>query len=153
MLTTSQQPTAFTINTHELPVVFETPELITSLYGYSMSRQPAPDAGDAQKPRVHQPSAEQDGERHASVLFLEILAAADYFSANKTLMSHVPPVFVDVILDPYVYNVLPRSLIPAIGYIVVVAVVSFFLARQIVAWVRGYVAHPVDPDAKSKKVQ
>lgn len=118
-----------------------------------MSRQPELDSDDERKPRVHEQAADEEGERHASVLFLQILAAADYFTANKTLMSQVPPVFVDIILDPYVYNVLPRSLIPTIGYIVVVAIVSFFLARQIVSWIQGYVAHPVDPDNKTKKEQ
>lgn len=147
------QPTAFVINTYELPAVFEDPELISSLFEYSMSRQPELDSDDEQKPRVHEQAADEEGERHASVLFLQILAAADYFTANKTLMSQVPPVFVDIILDPYVYNVLPRSLIPTIGYIVVVAVVSFFLAKRIVSWIRGYVAHPVDPDNKTKKEQ
>ncbi len=70
------------------------------------------------------------------MLFLQILATADYFSANRTLMEHVPPVYVDIILDPYLFGVLPRSLAPTAGYVVVVAVMSWHAARWIGAWLR-----------------
>jgi hypothetical protein len=76
-------------------------------------------------------------DREASVLLLQILAAADYFTTNKTLMDEVPPVFVDIILDPYILNVLPRSLVPTVGYIVVVAIVSWFIALNISGGLQG----------------
>lgn len=82
-------------------------------------------------------------------MLLQILAAADYYTTNKTLMSDVPPVYVDIILDPYVFNLLPRSLLPTIGYVVVVAVLSWFLAWRIAGWVRTVA---VEPD-RSKKDQ
>lgn len=81
-------------------------------------------------------------EREASVLFLQILAAADYYTTNKTLMNDVPPVYVDVILDPYVSNLLPRSLLPTIGYIVAVAILSWFMARRISSWIQSIAAEP-----------
>lgn len=43
-------------------------------------------------------------------------------------MENVPPVDVDIILDPYLLSVFPRSLVPTAGYIVVLAVGSWFLA-------------------------
>ena len=46
------------------------------------------------------------------MLFLRVRAAADFFTTNKELMSSPPPVDVDLILDPYVSNVFPRSLGP-----------------------------------------
>jgi hypothetical protein len=64
-------------------------------------------------------------------LFLQIHAAADYFSLNKTLMEVVPPVAVDIILDPYILNVFPKSLLPTAGYILTIAVGAWLLS----AWI------------------
>lgn len=61
---------------------------------------------------------------------------------NQTLMDTVPPVFVDIILDPYILNVLPRSLVPTVGYIVVVAVLSWFLARSVSTWIGKFARAP-----------
>lgn len=132
-----QQPTQFILNTYELPVVFETPDLISGLSDYSWSRQPDEQAVHKSS-ETHESSTNQTRqEREASVLFLQIWAAADYYTANKTLMNEVPPVFVDIILDPFIFNVLPRSLIPTIRYIIVVAVLSWFLAQRISTWIRA----------------
>ncbi|KAH8899684.1 hypothetical protein GQ53DRAFT_816790 [Thozetella sp. PMI_491] len=133
------EPTNFVLTTYELPTVWETPELITSLWEYSTSRQPESD-GAAPEPRVHKSSQKQGGERESSLLFLQILAAADYYTANVTLMNNVPPVYVDIILDPFLFNVLPRSLIPTGTFILVVAVASYFVARRAVAWVQELAA-------------
>ena len=64
----------------------------------------------------------------SSVLFLQIFAAADYFSMNETLMANVPPVLVDIILDSYLIGIFPRSLVPTAGYILAVAIFSWFVA-------------------------
>jgi hypothetical protein len=63
-----------------------------------------------------------------SVLFLQVYAAADYFTLDQSLMENVPPVDLDIILDPYLLNVLPKSLLPTAGYLCVLAVCSWFLA-------------------------
>lgn len=124
-----KQPTAFRINAYELDTVFETPELISELSEYAWSRQPQ---GDRDTSDSFAPSGTvSEQEKEASILLLQILAAADYFTANQTLMETVSPVFVDIILDPYIFNVLPRSLLPTVGYIVVVAILSWFLARYL----------------------
>lgn len=62
------------------------------------------------------------------MLLLQIQAAADFFSLNKTLMTDPPLVDVDIILDPYILNIFPQSLLPTAGYIAIVAVASYFLA-------------------------
>ncbi len=100
-----------------------------------MSRQP-PDANDEPVPKIHRPSQGSEGEREASLLFLQIFAAADYYTADATLMSNVPPVYVDIILDPFLLNVLPRSLAPTGALIVLVAIVSYFVARLAVSYLQ-----------------
>lgn len=57
-------------------------------------------------------------------------------------MSNVPPVYVDIILDPFIFNVLPQSLVPTVGYIVVVAIVSWFIAHQVSLWIRNVATEP-----------
>jgi hypothetical protein len=47
------------------------------------------------------------------------------------MMQNVPPVLVDIILDPYVLNVFPSSLIPTAGYVTMIAVSSWFLSAYI----------------------
>jgi hypothetical protein len=72
-----------------------------------------------------------------SMLFLAVDAAADYHSSNKTLMSSPPDVKVDIILDPYVLGVIPRSLLPTVFYILCVAVVAYYVSGYIYGWIRG----------------
>lgn len=55
-------------------------------------------------------------------------------------MRNPPPVLVDIILDPFLLNILPRSLLPTVGYIVVVAAAAYFAARYVVARLDGIVA-------------
>jgi hypothetical protein len=43
-----------------------------------------------------------------------VRAAADFYSTNQTLMLQPPAVGADIILDPYLLNILPRSLVPTI---------------------------------------
>jgi len=90
-------------------------------------------------------------ERHASALFLEILAVADYFTTNVTLMQHPQPVDVDIILDPFLFNVLPRSLLPTAGVVIVVAIVSFLVSQWVVIQLGHIVA--VDGKVQRKKQQ
>ena len=85
----TQQPTSFTLITYTLSEVFDTPELITSLATYSESRQTLPSSD-------WNPGHRRVGSSPDSILFLQVFAAADYFTTNKTLMQHVPPVNVDI---------------------------------------------------------
>lgn len=118
------QPTSFTITTYPLPEVFDTPELITSLATYSESRQAI--LSPHQSVDHHRVDSALD-----SLLFLRVFAAADYFTTNRTLMQNVPPVNVDIILDPFLLNVLPRSLLPTGVYLIVLAVLAWYLSGYI----------------------
>jgi hypothetical protein len=106
--------------------VFNTPDLIASLADYSDKRQvlqidsPAYAKGDVPVPE--------------SVLLLRVQAAASYYSLNRTLMEHPLPVDVDIILDPFILNILPRSLGPTAVYISFVAVGAWFLSGYIYRW-------------------
>lgn len=137
-----QQPTTFKLDLYELPTVFETPELISDLSEYSFSRHSG--VNDYQDDNQLEKTSRIGvrSERESSVLFLRIFAAADYYTTNKTLMSNVPPVYVDIILDPFILNVLPQSLIPTVGYIVVVAIISWFIAQQVSLWIRNVATEP-----------
>jgi len=84
-----------------------------------------------------------------STLFLRIQAAADYYTTNTTLMTNVPPVHVDIILDPYLMNVLPRSLVPTVAYILLLAIGGWYLSKYISGWVRDL---RDDVGAQSKKI-
>ena len=103
--------------------VFATPELVSSLSSYSESRQQTP----ANRAR----SSSSSGKAKASVLFLRIIAAADYYTTNKTLMQHVPPVDADLILDPFLLNVLPRSLLPTGAYLLALALVAWYISDYV----------------------
>lgn len=46
-------------------------------------------------------------------------------------MEKVPPVMADVILDPFLGNVFPKSLVPTACWVSVVACVSIIVARWI----------------------
>jgi hypothetical protein len=61
-------------------------------------------------------------------------------------MENVPPVYVDIILDPYLLNVLPRSLVPTGIYLIIIAFLSWFLAIFIANWL-----HMVARTDKQKK--
>lgn len=43
-------------------------------------------------------------------------------------MHYPPAVDVDIILDPYVANIFPQSLLPTAAYMVVLAVIAFFVS-------------------------
>ena len=87
--TTKQQPTSFTLNTYSLPEAFDTPKLITSLAAYSESRQEI----SLLDRSVDLPRVASDLD---SLLFLQVFAAADYFTTNTTLMRNVPPVNTEI---------------------------------------------------------
>lgn len=76
-------------------------------------------------------------------------AAADYYSADKALMRDVPPVAVDVILDPFLWNVFPRSLVPTAGWIAIVAVVALVVAR----WVAGELGRVIVDARRARQVR
>ncbi|RBR04453.1 hypothetical protein FVER53590_00556 [Fusarium verticillioides] len=119
------QPAVFGLAVYELDTVWQTPELIQSLANYSSSRQ------DQEAVLTKESTQTEGREREASVLLLQIKSSADYFTNNAALMKEPSPVHVDLILDPYHYGIVPRSLVPAAGYLVLVGAVAWFVSRSI----------------------
>jgi hypothetical protein len=145
---TNQEPTEFTMDVYELDHVWATPGLMVSLANYAYAKMPEPKfQTEGQNEDEKKPTQQ---ERTASVLLLHIQAAADYFSHHSSLMKDPPPVLVDLILDPYILNVLPRSLIPTVGYIVAVAVATWLFARWITASLQNVANEPSSDPKKTK---
>lgn len=143
------QPTAFHLDTFALPHVFETPELLSSLYNYSMSRQDKPSPAALGSSREG-PSS----ERQSSVLFLRISAAAEYFTLDNSLMDQPDPVLADLILDPFLFNLLPRTLAPTVAYVLFVALVSWALATKVIMpWLTALAVNGEDDGQMAKKLQ
>lgn len=121
-----QQPTEFWLDTYNISHVFDTPALIQSLAEYAEN-------SEKQRPEP----AESSSPEKESVLFLHVRAAADFFTTDKQLMSNPPPVDVDLILDPYVLNVFPRSLGPTAVYIVILAIGAWLVSGYIWKFLQG----------------
>jgi hypothetical protein len=116
---------------YSISEVFDTPELIQALAAY------------AEEPNRKRPEPSRSLARSKeSVLFLRVRAAADFFTTDKKLMLSPPPVDVDLILDPYVSNVFPRSLGPTAAYIVALAFVAWIVSAAV--W------KSLQPDTASK---
>jgi hypothetical protein len=129
MLILQKQPTAFSLYTYTLTEAFEKAELLKSLSTYAHVRQTELDDYQVQQLAARRVSSQTIGEAsRTSILFLQIFAAAEYFSLNKTLMSEVPPVLADIILDPYLLNVFPKSLAPTAGYLIALAILGWLLS-------------------------
>ncbi|KAJ5115263.1 hypothetical protein NUU61_001022 [Penicillium alfredii] len=147
------QPTDFTLTTYPLTNTIEDPALLSSLSVFSTARLASLDSRLQANAIPRRASTHDAGKTldpaptTDSVLFLRVRAAADYFSADDALMREVPPVAVDLILDPFLLNVFPRSLVPTAGWMIVVAVVALVLAR----WIVGELGRVVE-DAKRNHV-
>lgn len=107
-----------------------------SLAAYSYSVQPK-EPVEGMVPGAPEPADADHDEPKSSVLLLHVQAAADYFADDVVLMHSPPPVLVDLILDPFLFNIVPLSLIPTAGYLVLVAIVSWFVARRIANWLQS----------------
>ncbi|KFZ19852.1 hypothetical protein V501_00469 [Pseudogymnoascus sp. VKM F-4519 (FW-2642)] len=128
------KPTSFHLETYEVVDVFKNPSLIMSLAEYSETQQSKPESpGDSLK-SAFRPA---HGTTDQSLLLLSISTAADYYTTDAYLMKNPSPVFVDIILDPFILNVFPRSLVPTAGYIAIVAIGSFFVARFMSRFLAG----------------
>ncbi|CEL06166.1 hypothetical protein ASPCAL07273 [Aspergillus calidoustus] len=135
------QPTDFTLRTYTLPQVLENRSLLSSISAYSSARLSAVPQSQSQKILTrNRRGTPQDATTSDSVLFLQIAAAADYFSVDQALMENVPSVLADIILDPFLGNVFPRSLVPTACWATIVALLAVFVAR----WVAGQFGRLVD---------
>lgn len=121
------QPTEFEISGHTADEVFAMPNLLAELSEYVDRQVPHPGLAD----RLHASSL---GEGTASSLFVKVRCAADYYTVEGSLMEKPPPVLVDLILDPYAFNVVPESLLPVIGYITVLVIVAWLISQWVWRW-------------------
>ncbi|KAL4890538.1 hypothetical protein BDV59DRAFT_204250 [Aspergillus ambiguus] len=119
------QPTAFTLSTFTLRDAIDDPSLLSAISVYASTRLDTKSYPIPRKPYAPvDPAPSPD-----SALFLRVRAAADFFSLNSTLMESPPPVVADIILDPFLANVFPRSLVPTAAYGAVVACLALVVAR------------------------
>ncbi|CRG86729.1 hypothetical protein PISL3812_03740 [Talaromyces islandicus] len=128
------QPTAFTLDTYSLSETLSNQELLSSLAKFSetlLTSAPSKSLLKASNDKDYLYPPKTPASETESVLFLRILAAADYYTSNSTLMESVQPVKADIILDPFLLNVFPRSLVPTVIYVLPVAVVVYFIATYI----------------------
>ncbi|KAI5274352.1 hypothetical protein E4T47_02593 [Aureobasidium subglaciale] len=84
------QPTDFILNPFEVTTVFDTPALLQDLTTYAEERQSLLAGEDFDG--ISEPTAIK-----RSALFLRIQSAANFYTTNKELMQHPPPVNVDII--------------------------------------------------------
>ncbi|KAJ5676125.1 hypothetical protein N7462_009022 [Penicillium macrosclerotiorum] len=145
------QPTAFSLQTYSLTAAIANEALLASLSAYSGSRLAALDAALQANamPRRASAGSRDPGPVSDSVLFLRVRAAADYFSLDEALMRAVPPVAVDLVLDPFLWNVFPRSLVPTAGWIVIVGAVAVVVAR----WVAGEIGRVIEDGRNEREVE
>ncbi|KAJ6193889.1 hypothetical protein J3E72DRAFT_250839 [Bipolaris maydis] len=125
------QPTDFWLDTYTLGHVLNTPGLKASLVRYSQQDQLDDHKGTG-----------ADLDAPESALLLRLQAAASYYSTNRTLMLHPPPVDVDIILDPFLLNVFPQSLGPVAVYITLVAGFAYLFSGYIFRWLLSVAAEP-----------
>ncbi|THW05652.1 hypothetical protein D6D26_02028, partial [Aureobasidium pullulans] len=115
------QPTDFLLESFKVTDVFDSPALLQDLSIYAEERQSSllgEGLTDSNEPTTIKQSA----------LFLRIQSVASFYTTNKELMQYPPPVDVDIILDPYLLNIFPQSLLPTAAYIILLAVASWFLS-------------------------
>ncbi|TWU74900.1 hypothetical protein ED733_003928 [Metarhizium rileyi] len=116
------EPTRFDMEAYTLDAVLEKPKLLRSLSSYMASR----------------PGAQTEKQlSRSSSLLVEIHAAADYFTDDARLMDSPPPVLVDLILDPFLFNVVPQSLLPTLGYLALLSITTWFVARRAASRLRS----------------
>ncbi|KAL4915769.1 hypothetical protein BDW62DRAFT_120151 [Aspergillus aurantiobrunneus] len=124
------QPTAFTLSTYTLPEVLDNRSVLSAISLYSSSRLSASPLQATVVP-IGEGSNADSAPGADSILFLRISAAADYFSLDQALMENVPPVMADIILDPFLGNVFPKSLVPTACWVGVVSCLAIVVARRI----------------------
>ncbi|KAF2229921.1 hypothetical protein EV356DRAFT_536854 [Viridothelium virens] len=131
------QPTDFTLITYTLIEGLETSQLSQALASYAKQQQ---DLSISNSPlytgEIERVGLISEGSNSEEVtaLFLYVLSAAAFYTTNQTLMLDPPPVLVDIILDPYLLNVFPRSLVPTAGYILGLAILGWYLSGLIWNW-------------------
>ncbi|RKF74049.1 hypothetical protein GcM1_241072 [Golovinomyces cichoracearum] len=126
------QPTSFILETFDVIDILTNPKLKSSLARSYETKLPKLNGLTEMREQNYQ--GLKSIEQFSSMLFLRIFAAADYYTSNSSLMQDVPPVHVDIILDPYSFNICPGSLIPTAAYILILAISGWILSNTVNEW-------------------
>ncbi|KIV98656.1 hypothetical protein, variant [Verruconis gallopava] len=110
------QPTKFWLDIFSFSEVAGSSELISSLTKYSER---------SQKEICSNIFSAIENE---PVLFLRLRSTSDFVAAERTLMQHPLDVGADIILDSYLLDILPQSLIPTVALTFVIAIYAWFLS-------------------------
>ncbi|ROT43374.1 hypothetical protein SODALDRAFT_348116 [Sodiomyces alkalinus F11] len=146
------QPTQFLLDLYDPSDVWKNAELTSSLVQSRQGHEVV--SGSRLEPLLLQAHNGDIGAyKTPSVLFLRIRAVANYYSEDAARMAQVEPPLVDIILDPYVFGILPESLVSTVVYITVVAIWAVLLARRIVSWIRRLIGtkKPFEKAATAQK--
>lgn len=127
------QPTQFILEHHSVNTVFDTASLIQDLSVFAEAHQPLANHATNTHGKVEEQSPQ-------ALLFLRVWAAADFFSLNDTLMNQPLTVDVDIILDPYVLNIFPVSLLPTGAYVLIIGAISWPLSKLFWNWLQSSIS-------------
>lgn len=127
----ASQPTSWHLETFTLEVAVNTPDLIQDLARYAEGRNNLQG-----KSTVTIQSALLTASQ--SAMLLRTWGAAEFFTLEKQMMQDPPPVHVDIILDPYLFNAFPRSLLPTAAYIACVAVLGWVVSDRVWKWLEAH---------------
>lgn len=129
---------------YEPDTVWGTPDLLQSLSDHIQSQKAVP-TGNNDPRLLNTKASSLDGqEARQSSMLLQVRAFADYFTHEAALMREPPPVLVDLILDPYIYNVVPQSLLSTVGYITTIAIITWFVAQSIASRLQSIAAGGIE---------
>ncbi|CAD6505690.1 BgTH12-01180 [Blumeria graminis f. sp. triticale] len=129
------QPTTFRIKTHELHRYSDIPKLVTEMMKSGDVRNSDPQVAFFHTNLTSSTAPDQD--RELSTVLLQLDAAADYYTWNKELMQEVPQVHADIIVDPYILNIFPQSLLLTLVYISLLSIGSCLFSTMVVGMLEG----------------
>ncbi|KAI6249160.1 hypothetical protein HI914_02333 [Erysiphe necator] len=137
---TATQPTSFQLVTYDFVEVLQSLDLKFSLEKYSMSRKLGSSGLNTIGNKYFQDLKVSELNASSSLL-LQIFAAADYYTTNASLMQYPQPVQVEIILDPYFLNIVPKSLIPTIAYILILVVGGWSFSIFLNHWAQSLICN------------
>jgi len=114
------------LETFELQTVHDDPDLFISL-----SRTGHQQGISLADPNSSANTTTTTTSSSSSRLLLRIVATADYYTDRQDLMESASPTYTEIILDPWVYGLVPATIVPIAAYVLAVAALAYPLARAI----------------------
>ncbi|RPA99547.1 hypothetical protein L873DRAFT_1683104 [Choiromyces venosus 120613-1] len=122
-----QSPTDFTLNIYTPSQLLDKPSLLAHMTAYATRQLPFSAVNELSGPSADPRSA----------LYLDIQAKADYYTHKKHRMETPDSVGVEIILDPFILNLLPESLLPIIITIVLITLSAFWASGRVYSTLRN----------------